>query len=186
MDDEHTKPAFKRAKNNPQTSKNQSSQGDSVDPEETKWIVKKKPVSSNDEQTVLYRQTTADISEQNESCELTPVVGWLVVTEGAGRGEFVQLGYGQNTVGRGGGSKEPRLTVNFGDSGISREKQFMVAYDSENRTFKIIPGDSVNITYLNDKAIYSAHDLQSKDLIKVSATTFRFISFCDELFDWDT
>lgn len=149
-----------------------------LDSEETRMM---KPESTSQE-TILHSNITT--IESNES--VVPVVGWLVIVDGTGKGRSVSLGYGQNTIGRGGGNKKPRICIDFGDSGISREKQFMIAYDAQARDFKLVPGDSLNITYLNGKAVYEAHTLNTNDLIKVSNTTFSFVPFCNEHFDWES
>ena len=41
-----------------------------------------------------------------------PTVGWLVVVDGPGKGQVRRLGYGVNSLGRGGKS---RVKLDFGD-----------------------------------------------------------------------
>src|SRR3954453_11732558 len=52
-----------------------------------------------------------------------PVVGWLVIVSGPGRGGFCRLGYGQNSIGR---DAEERVRLEFGDDSISRKKHCFV------------------------------------------------------------
>src|SRR4051794_30837341 len=48
-----------------------------------------------------------------------PVVGWLVVVDGPGKGRSIEIGIGANALGR---DPTQKLRVDFGDQHISREK----------------------------------------------------------------
>lgn len=113
-----------------------------------------------------------------------PVTGWLVVVAGPGRGAQVAIGEQDNHIGRGGGSGDPRVVIDFGDDGLSRDNAFVIRYDPKNRKFKIILGGGKNIIYHNGKDLDAPAELCHGDLIEVSQTTLRFVAFCGADFDW--
>jgi hypothetical protein len=114
-----------------------------------------------------------------------PVVAWLVVVKGPGKGSMICLGEQDNRIGRGGVGETPRVCLNFGDEGISRTNAFVIRYDPKKRRFKILPGESANIVYLNDEDLDSPMALNLGDIIEVSKTKLRFVPFCGENFDWE-
>jgi hypothetical protein len=61
-----------------------------------------------------------------------PVVGWLVVVQGPGRGRSLEIGAGANSIGRAPGQK---LCLDFGDMRISRERHAVLVYDPRSRRF---------------------------------------------------
>lgn len=111
-----------------------------------------------------------------------PVVGWIVVVDGPGRGGFAPIGVGRNSVGR---AATERVTLNFGDEGISREGHMFVTYDHRGRQFFVQPGlQGTNLTYLDDEALNETRPLESGQTLTLSETIVRFVAFCDESFDW--
>ena len=110
-----------------------------------------------------------------------PVVGWLVITDGPGKGRGLQLGAGQNTVARG---KRARVRVDFGDHEISRESHTIITYDPKHNKYYIQPGLGTNLTYLEDEPVLSPTLLTSGSRITLGSTTLRFIALCDETFSW--
>ncbi|MDA7862434.1 hypothetical protein N9F37_00885 [bacterium] len=113
-----------------------------------------------------------------------PVVGWLIVVAGPGKGRQVIIGQQNNTVGRGGGDHPPRVSLDFGDKGIARGNAFTLRYDPRKRRFKILPGEGTNIVYLNKKALDAPALIDIMDVIEVSETQLLFMSLCSEHFDW--
>ena len=110
-----------------------------------------------------------------------PVVGWLVVVDGPGKGSAVRLGNGQNGVGRGGAA---RARLDFGDRQISRETHAVVTYDPKNNRFWVSQGSGTNLTYLGDSPVLAPTPLQPGARIVMGETTLRFVAFCDEDFTW--
>jgi hypothetical protein len=149
--------------------------------------------AANDGKTQLIRRPLANRSDISTmvsmasgpgSCSEDPVTGWLIVVAGPGKGRQVIIGQQDNTVGRGGGEKPPRVSLDFGDDGISRNNAFVLRYDPRKRRFKIIPGDGTNIVYLNEKALDSPVLIDVMDVIEVSKTQLLFIPLCGKHFDW--
>jgi len=112
-----------------------------------------------------------------------PVVGWLVVVEGPGRGKSVTLGYGMNTIGRESGN---RVCLPFGDMQLSRTKHATLTYDPRSRKFFIQHGESTNLTYVGESPVLAPLELNSGDLIRLGDTTvLKFIPLCGDDFNWD-
>ena len=110
-----------------------------------------------------------------------PVVGWLVVVDGPGKGSAVRLGNGQNVVGRGASA---RARLDFGDTQISRETHAIVTYDPKNNRFWVSQGSGTNLTYLGDSPVLAPTPLLSGTRIVMGETTLRFVAFCDDDFTW--
>ena len=111
-----------------------------------------------------------------------PVVGWLVVVEGPGRGQSVKLGYGMNSIGRG---AEERVSLNFGDEEISRHGHAMLTYDSKGRKFYIQHGGGTNLTYLGDSPVLQPHEINGREVIGIGKTRLCFIPLCGPDFEWE-
>ena len=77
-----------------------------------------------------------------EDIRSDPVVGWLVILSGPGKGNFRPIFSGSNTIGR---SSNQRIPIDFGDDAISSEKQAFLVYDGRKRQ------------YLADGSIVRAH-----------------------------
>lgn len=111
-----------------------------------------------------------------------PVVGWLVVTEGPGRGKAVNVYAGMNSVGRGAGQ---RVRVDFGDPAISGEGACFITFEPKRRTFHISHGGKANIVYLNDEAVLTPMPLAAGHVITLGETKLRFVPLCGPDFNWE-
>ncbi|MCG5539349.1 FHA domain-containing protein [Halorhodospira sp. 9622] len=110
-----------------------------------------------------------------------PVVGWLVVERGPGRGTARELGYGMNSIGR---AKDERVSVDFGDHEISRHNHAVVTYDPRGRRFYVQHGDAKNLTYVNDSPVLQPVELAGGEQIALGDTVLRFVALCGPDFDW--
>lgn len=110
-----------------------------------------------------------------------PVVGWLVVVEGPGKGRAVPLGYGSNSIGRG---ATDRIKLDFGDDQISRSGHAVVTYDPRGRKFYVQHGGGTNLTYLGDQPVLAPTELPALSHISIGHTVLRFVPLCGEEFDW--
>lgn len=110
-----------------------------------------------------------------------PTVGWLVVIEGAGKGADFSLGYGANSIGRGEGE---RVSLNFGDTQISREAHATLTYDPKSSQFFIQGGVGRNLTYMNDEVVLTPIALDDGAIIQVGETKLKFVALCGTDFAW--
>lgn len=110
-----------------------------------------------------------------------PVVGWLVIVDGPGRGRAVQLGYGSNSLGRG---ATDRVKLDFGDDQISRNGHAVVTYDPRGRKFHVQHGGGVNLTYLGDQPVLTPTELPALSHVNIGNTVLRFVPLCGDEFDW--
>lgn len=125
----------------------------------------------------LFKDTVE--KKTSEVCKFP--TGWLVVTEGPGRGTAVALHEGVSQIGRG---DDQAIQLDFGDNSISRENHAAVAYDEETRTFYLGHGGKTNIVRLNGTPVLSTEPLNHDDLIRIGETTMRFVAFCNSSFSW--
>ena len=119
-------------------------------------------------------------AEKSDSMD-DPVVGWLAIVEGPGKGNAMQLGYGSNPIGRG---ETARVKLNFGDDQISRGGHAIVTYDPRGRKFYVQHGGGTNLTYLNDEPVLAPAELPALSHINIGNTVLRFVPLCGDVFDW--
>lgn len=110
-----------------------------------------------------------------------PVVGWLVIVEGPGKGAFRPLGYGMNSIGR---STESRVCLDFGDEQLSRSNHAVVVYDPRGRKFYVQHGGGRNLTYLDNALVQVPMELAAGQDMILGNTRLRFMPFCGATFDW--
>jgi len=110
-----------------------------------------------------------------------PVVGWMVVVDGPGKGHWRRLGYGANDIGRSPGA---RVALDFGDETISRERHAVVTYDPRGLKFYVQQGEGRNLTYLDGAPVLVPQELRSGQEIVVGASRLRFIALCGADFHW--
>ena len=145
------------------------------------------PANETSDKTVLVRRSSAktegEPAKPADDLPEGPVVGWLVIIEGPGRGKSVTLGYGMNPIGRESGN---RVVLPFGDMQISRTKHATITYDPRGRKFFIQHGESSNLTYVGELPVLSPVELKSGEIIRLGDTTvLKFIPLCGDEFNWD-
>jgi len=112
---------------------------------------------------------------------MEPVVGWIVCIKGTNKGRDYRLHSDLNKVGR-----APSMDVCIeGDETISRENHCQIAFSPRSRTFNVIPGSGRNLIYLNDQDVLSAMRLNAYDRLDLGESSFVFIPFCTDEFDWE-
>jgi hypothetical protein len=111
---------------------------------------------------------------------IDPVVGWLVCIEGANKGRDYRLHSDRNKVGR-----APNMDVCIeGDGTISREDHCHIVFSPRSKTFNVIPGTGRNLIYLNGQDVFSAMPLAAYDRLDLGESSFLFLPFCSDRFDW--
>jgi hypothetical protein len=137
--------------------------------------------ASSDPATQLYGPTRKPERPSVTDGMDDPVVGWLAIVEGPGKGCFARLGYGMNSIGRG---PEDRVTLDYGDDQMSRNKHAIITYDPKSRSFYVQHGGGVNLTYLGDDPVLTPTKLNGGELINIGQTILKFVRLCGEDFDW--
>jgi hypothetical protein len=111
-----------------------------------------------------------------------PVVGWLVIVEGPGKGRSFEIGMGSNSIGR---DTRQKIALNFGDETIHREKHAMIIFDPKSRQFYIQAGNaSRNLTYLGDQLVIAPAPLRGGEILLIGQTKLAFVAFCGPDFSW--
>lgn len=110
-----------------------------------------------------------------------PVVGWVVIVNGPGRGCSLMLGQGMNQIGRDPGQQ---VALDFGDEEIYREGHAQITYDPLGRKFYATHGGQRNLTYLGSQPLLQTTELKGGEEITLGVTTLRFVPFCGENFQW--
>ncbi|MBT8458176.1 MAG: FHA domain-containing protein [Boseongicola sp.] len=108
-------------------------------------------------------------------------VGWLVVIEGPGTGDWFALESGLTHLGRG---ADQDVCLDFGDQSISRQSHAFITYDIARHRFQICHGESRNRTRLNGEVVEHKAALSHGDRISIGKTTLRIAIFCDDQFSW--
>ena len=130
--------------------------------------------------SVEERERLEAAAQQKDAMD-DPVVGWLVVVSGPGKGRALQLGYGANPIGRG---NEVRVSLDFGDEEISRSGHAVLTYDPRGRKYYLQHGGGRNLTYLGDQPVLSPVELENLVHICIGNTELRFVALCGDQFDW--
>lgn len=145
--------------------------------EEEKASAPSKPVSAEPKTRIFDGGSDADEDDSSD-----PPAGWLVITEGMGRGHSFQVGYGMNSIGRSDGQ---RIQLDFGDERISREAHAHIVYDSMSRRFYVSHGGGNNLTYLDGELVLGDKKaIFDRDVITIGDTKLMFVALCNETFDW--
>lgn len=123
-----------------------------------------------------------DLDEGTRDFMEDPVVGWVIVMEGPGKGAALSLGYGMNSIGR---SKTERVNLDFGDEQISRAQHAIITYDPRGRKYFVQHGGGKNLTYINeDQPVLTPMELKGGEDVILGSTKLRFVPFCGKDFDW--
>lgn len=144
---------------------------------ETRMIARPKPAVPGTE--VVGRDALQGASADDALND--PVVGWLVIVAGPGRGNALPIFYGQNSIGR---ESDQRVALTYGDKQISRDNHCTIIYEPTEREFYVVKGNAKGLSYLNGKVILESRPIHSGELLRIGVTTLRFVAFCGPAFDW--
>lgn len=151
------------------------------------------PQSTRVKTTFLGFDAGADISELDDIEDDEPEdaapeqvsvqfpTGWLAIVEGPGRGHSFALSSGVNSIGR---SEDQQISLDFGDTNISREGHCFVAFDEDEEAFFAGQGGKSNLVRLNGQPLLSTERMEHGDQVKVGQTVLRLIALCDADFSW--
>lgn len=103
-----------------------------------------------------------------------PVVGWLVVVRGPGKGKSLEIGVGANSIGR---DSRQKLRIDFGDKHVSRDKHAILIYEPKTKKYFVQSGDTRNLTYIGTDLVLSPVELNGGEVIVVGETHLCFVPF---------
>ncbi|MFE8694896.1 FHA domain-containing protein [Cytobacillus sp. FJAT-53684] len=162
-----------------------STQGD--DPVKTQGIYPNpnselgKTIAKRPEEKRSHQSDGKTVAMIRKQMGIDPVVGWFVCIEGPDKGKDFRIRNERNFIGR---SDKMDICIS-GDEAISRENHAIVSYSPKKRLFRIYPGDSRGLVYLNDEEVITVDELKLYDVIELGKTKLMFVPFCSEQFDWD-
>lgn len=120
-------------------------------------------------------------SHEQSKADAEPVVGWVVIVEGPGKGRALPLGYGMNDIAR---SPKARVPLDFGDDQVARSQHALITFDPRSLKFFVQHGGGKNLTYHDDAPVLSPRELQTGGEIVLGETRLRFVALCGPDFDW--
>ena len=130
---------------------------------------------------ILSGETGEAAPPENEALA-DPVSGFLTIISGPGRGSVSMLRFGKNSIGR---DASQRVSLEHGDSQISRENHCAVTYDPATRKFYLQPGEGSNLTYLEGQPVLTVMELTAGNHIRIGGTEMRFSPLCTQDFNWE-
>jgi hypothetical protein len=137
--------------------------------------------------TVVKMGNNAGVGRTFAQSSTLPVVGWLVIVNGAGTGKDFRLVPGQNCIGR---DRDMQICLDFGpdsDRTVSRREHAIIAYTVKGNEFRLLDRtQSANLPCLNGETVWSPTPLKAMDIIQVGSTDLMFIPLCGEAFRWDS
>ncbi len=113
-----------------------------------------------------------------------PVVAWLTVLKGPGRGQSRPVFYGQNSIGRG---PDQRVSLDFGeqsDQRISRGTHAYLVYDEVSRKFFLRDAGQSNLVRHNGNVVLQPIEIEDRDEVTIGDTKLMFVALCNSKFDW--
>lgn len=110
-----------------------------------------------------------------------PLTGWLVCVDGPEKGKDYRIHEEYNYIGR-----SPAMDVCIANDGsISWERHAIIAYDRRSRKFFFAPFGGGSIVRVNDMPVMGNMELNAGDKIEIGRSTFVFVPFCGESFQWE-
>ena len=107
-------------------------------------------------------------------------MGWLVCVAGPEQGRDYRLHSERNFIGR-----APSMDVAItGDATISRDNHAVISYNPKKHSFRLAPGDSRGLVYLNDEEVLTPIEVAPYDRIELGETLLLFVPFCGDHFTW--
>ncbi len=146
--------------------------------------VEKKQESSSLSSAISRSGKTVGKYISNSTGEtISPVVGWIIGVKGADYGKPYKLKSGRNKIGR-----SVEMDVALEEESVSRSSVAVIAFDSKQREFSLMPGDSDSLCFLNGHAVYERCMLGYGDELEFGDSELNkyvFVPLCGESFNWD-
>lgn len=108
-----------------------------------------------------------------------PIVGWVAIIDGPGRGQILALHYGINDIGC---SEKSRVRLDFGDDTITTDNQAAIIYTASSRRFYL---QSITAEILlKGQPAQGSVELTGGEILCLGQTRLRFVPLCGADFDW--
>lgn len=149
--------------------------------EPTRRIARAKPAAKFRPKASQASQASPVISAASAPAfGLGPIVGWLAVIAGPGRGQVLSLHYGVNDIGR---SDQSRVRLDFGDATIVPDNQAAIIYTARSRRFYL--QSMAAEVWLNSQPALGSVELTGGEVLQLGQTSLRFVPLCGPDFDWN-
>lgn len=121
------------------------------------------------------KEMSATIALNSSESGISPVCGWVVVTEGDNKGRSYSVHSEKNSIGRG---SQFDINLSF-DNAISKEGDAVITYDSRGRKFFITLSTGKNNVYHNGNLLLTPEEVKDYDVLEIGSTKLVFRSFCN-------
>lgn len=126
------------------------------------------------------KEMSATIALNSNDEGISPVCGWLVVTEGEKKGTPFVIHSEKNSIGRG-----THFDINLSfDKAISKDGDAIITYDSRGKKFFITLSAGKNNIYRNGALLLTPEEIKDYDVLEIGTTKLVFRSFCNEEFTY--
>ena len=126
------------------------------------------------------RPAAQPVKPAEASAKKKPVVGWLVITSGPGRGQVFSLTYGINQVGS---RVESGVRLSFGDLQVA-DLQALVIYEHQRRKFFVHHKGGRVATFLDGEPVLKLTPVAPHQEVVMGRTRLRLVPLCGPDFDW--
>lgn len=162
-----------------------------LDASKTMPIIQQRNDASPVDPTVASLGTTVGMNETRADSDKTigimqkhkgidPVVGWVVCIDGPSKGKDYRIKSERNFIGR-----DQKMDIALvEDNSVSRENHAIISYNPKNGAFRILPGESHGLVYLNEEEVFSPMEIKLNDVIEIGETKLMFVPFCGGGFSW--
>lgn len=126
------------------------------------------------------KEMSATIALNANEAGISPVCGWVVVTEGENKGKSYTVHSDKNSIGRG---SQFDINLSF-DNAVSKEGDATITYDSRGKKFFVTLSSGKNNVYHNGNLLLTPEEIKDYDVLEIGATKLVFRSFCNEEFTY--
>ena len=126
------------------------------------------------------KEMSATIALNANEAGISPVCGWVVVTEGDNKGKSYTVHSDKNSIGRG---SQFDINLSF-DNAVSKEGDATITYDSRGKKFFVTLSSGKNNVYHNGNLLLTPEEIKDYDVLEIGTTKLVFRSFCNEEFTY--
>ena len=107
----------------------------------------------------------------------------MVCVDGANglKGRDFKLKVGRNFIGR---DNDMDVCLR-NENSVSRQQHAIIIYEPKQNVFLAQPGNTKELTYLNDEVVLVPKVMKKNDVLQVGNVTLMLVPFCDDAFKWE-